>query len=120
MSGGAPHSHAQQRVLACLSCQQRKVKCDRKLPCANCVRHQVECEPALAPRQRRRRFPERELLNRIRRYEEILRQNNLSFEPLHPADDKPPTTSASPSAHHASPASLADLQDRTRSDTPAV
>lgn len=109
MPGGASHSHAQ-RVLACLKCQQRKVKCDRKFPCANCVRHQVECEPALAPRQRRRRFPERELLNRIRRYEEILRQNNLSFEPLHPDDDNPPTTSASP----------ADFQDSTRSDAPAV
>lgn len=37
----------------------------------------------LLPRQRRRRFPERELLDRLRRYEDLLRQNNISFEPLH-------------------------------------
>ena len=78
------------RVLACVLCQQRKVKCDRKLPCTHCVRACVQCVPAtLAPRQRRRRFPERELLERLRRYEGLLRQNNIKFEPLHtPAAEK--------------------------------
>jgi hypothetical protein len=37
----------------------------------------------MAPRQRRRRFPERELLERIRHYEGLLRQHNMKFEPLH-------------------------------------
>jgi hypothetical protein len=38
----------------------------------------------LAPRgRRRRRFPERELLDRLRKYEDLLRQNNIKFEPLH-------------------------------------
>ena len=37
----------------------------------------------LAQRQRRRRFPERALLERLRRYEDLLRQNNVTFEPLH-------------------------------------
>lgn len=37
----------------------------------------------LLPRQRRRRFPERELLDRLRRYEDLLRQNSISFDPLH-------------------------------------
>jgi len=79
-----------QRVLACVLCQQRKVKCDRKFPCANCVRACAQCVPAtLAPRQRRRRLPERELLERLRRYEGLLRQNNIKFEPLHtPAAEK--------------------------------
>ena len=74
-----------QRVLACVLCQQRKVKCDRKFPCSNCVRSHAQCVPAatLAPRQRRRRFPERELLDRLRRYESLLRQNEIKFEPLH-------------------------------------
>lgn len=73
-----------QRVLACVLCQQRKVKCDRKFPCQNCVRAGAECVPtALAPRQRRRRFPERELLERLSRYEDLLRRNNIDFEPLH-------------------------------------
>ena len=66
-------------------CQQRKVKCNRAFPCSNCVRSQAQCVPtsALAPRQRRRRFPERELLDRLRRYESLLRQHKVSFEPLH-------------------------------------
>ena len=79
-----------QRVLACVLCQQRKVKCDRKVPCASCVRAGAQCVPAtLAPRQRRRRFAERELLDRLRRYEGLLRQHNIKFEPLHtPAVEK--------------------------------
>lgn len=74
-----------QRVLACLLCQQRKVKCDRKFPCANCIRFNAQCVPAttLGPRQRRRRFAERELLDRLRHYESLLRHSNIKFEPLH-------------------------------------
>lgn len=72
-----------QRVLACVRCQQRKVKCDRKFPCSHCIKHQVQCVPAaLLPRQRRRRFPERVLLDQLRRYEDLLRQHNVAFEPL--------------------------------------
>ena len=74
-----------QRVLACVLCQQRKVKCDRKFPCANCIRSHAQCVPAatLVLRQRRRRFPERELLDRLRHYESLLRHSNIKFEPLH-------------------------------------
>ncbi|TVY69302.1 putative transcription factor lepB [Fusarium oxysporum f. sp. cubense] len=28
---------------ACLSCRQRKLKCDRKQPCANCIARSVDC-----------------------------------------------------------------------------
>ena len=79
-----------QRVLACVLCQQRKVKCDRKVPCGNCVKADLQCVPAaLLPRQRRRRFPERDLLERLRRYESLLRQHDIDFESLHPiAADK--------------------------------
>lgn len=73
-----------QRTLACVLCQQRKVKCDRKFPCSNCLKFKAECIPAaLNPRQRKRRFPERDLLERIRKYEDLLRQNKITFEPLH-------------------------------------
>ena len=74
-----------QRVLACVLCQQRKVKCDREFPCANCVKSHAQCIPAgtLVRRQRRRRFPERELLDRLRHYEGLLQRGNIKFEPLH-------------------------------------
>lgn len=92
----SPPVAASQRILACVQCQQRKVKCDRKFPCANCVKARAQCVPAntLPPRQRRRRFPERELLERLRRYEGLLRQNNIDFEPLH----TPAVVKASPSS----------------------
>ncbi|PYH86353.1 C6 zinc finger domain protein [Aspergillus uvarum CBS 121591] len=79
-----------QRVLACVLCQQRKIKCDRTFPCANCVRGNIQCEQAI--RQRRRRLPERELLARLRLYERLLRQHKIKFDPLH-----------SPTADHPSP-----------------
>ncbi|KXJ87534.1 hypothetical protein Micbo1qcDRAFT_139241 [Microdochium bolleyi] len=82
--GSTSHAAKPQRILACLLCQQRKVKCDRKFPCANCSRSGAQCVPAtLLPRQRRRRFPERELLDRLRHYEQLLRDHNIEFEPLH-------------------------------------
>ncbi len=81
------------RVLACVRCQQKKVKCNRRFPCANCTKSRTQCVPATltTPRgRRRRRFPERELLQRLQKYEDLLRQNNIKFEPLHqdPAREK--------------------------------
>lgn len=69
------------RVLACVLCQQRKIKCDRTFPCVNCVRTGEQCEQST--RQRRRRFAERDLLARLRHYESLLRQHNIKFDPLH-------------------------------------
>lgn len=79
-----PSKH--KRILACTLCQQRKVKCDRTFPCANCIKSRSQCIPAtLTQRQRRRRFTERALLDQIRKYEDLLRQHNIPFEPLHSA-----------------------------------
>ncbi|KAK5442673.1 hypothetical protein LTS15_010880 [Exophiala xenobiotica] len=76
-----------QRVLACVLCQKRKIKCDRQFPCAHCLKISAQCVQATShPRQKHRRFPERELLGRLRRYEGLLRQNNISYEPLHTDD----------------------------------
>lgn len=74
-----------QRVLACVLCQKRKVKCQRQFPCANCIRSHAQCVPAatLVLRQRHRRFPDRELLDRLHHYESLLRHSNIKFEPLH-------------------------------------
>jgi hypothetical protein len=32
------------RILACVLCQHRKIKCDRSFPCANCIK--VSSSPA--------------------------------------------------------------------------
>jgi hypothetical protein len=31
-------AHRQPRILACVLCQNRKIKCDRNMPCSNCVK----------------------------------------------------------------------------------
>ena len=108
----APSTMKSHRILACVQCQHRKIKCNREFPCSHCIKTGVECVPGnLAPRQRRRRFAERELLDRLRHYEDLLNQHNIEFEPLHPSSNKTkedfspltyqtrddPATSASPS-----------------------
>jgi hypothetical protein len=103
-----------QRVLACILCQQRKVKCDRTFPCSTCVKHGTQCVPATQPRPRRRRFPERELLDRLRRYETLMKQNNVKFDPLH--DDNSSTTKNSPNDYYSDDERREDESPQDRSE----
>ena len=84
-----PPGRVPQRVLACVPCQQRKVRCERRFPCSNCVKHGVQCVPATPVLQRKKRFPERELLEKLRSHEELLRRHNIEFEPLHKDSGSP-------------------------------
>ncbi|PGH26399.1 hypothetical protein AJ80_01897 [Polytolypa hystricis UAMH7299] len=71
------------RILACVLCQQRKVRCDRKNPCSNCIKAKVDCVTLpVAPRRRRRRPPEKDLLDRLKKYEDLLKQHGVQFEPM--------------------------------------
>ncbi|KAE8383205.1 fungal-specific transcription factor domain-containing protein [Aspergillus bertholletiae] len=67
---------------SCVLCQQRKVRCDQQKPCANCVRAQVECRvlPPQAPRRRKKKLTERDLIDRVRKYEALLSQHGVSFD----------------------------------------
>lgn len=71
---------------SCVLCQQRKVRCDIKKPCSNCVKVGAECRviPPQPPRRRKKRIPERDLVDRLRKYEALLSQNNIAFESLGP------------------------------------
>ena len=85
------------RILACVACQHRKIKCNREFPCSHCIKNGVQCIPAnLVPKQRKRRFAERELLDRLRQYEALLHKNEIDFEPLHPGST-PNTAKEEPS-----------------------
>ncbi|PVH78804.1 hypothetical protein DL98DRAFT_572886 [Cadophora sp. DSE1049] len=68
----------------CVLCQQRKVKCDRNEPCANCVKARVDCisPSTLPPKKRKKRFPEAELLARLRRYEDHLRAYGADIDAI--------------------------------------
>lgn len=79
-----PHSEhlagaSRQRLLACAPCRQRKVRCDHKSPCTPCIKARFDCVPA-TPVQHRQRRSEHHLLARIRRYESILREKNISYD----------------------------------------
>ncbi|KAI1132313.1 fungal-specific transcription factor domain-containing protein [Nemania abortiva] len=71
---------------SCVLCQQRKVRCDKKKPCSNCVKAGVDCRvvPPQPPRRRKKRVPERDLVDRLRKYEALLSQNGIEFESLGP------------------------------------
>lgn len=69
---------------SCVLCQQRKVRCDKNKPCANCVKAGVDCKvvPPQPPRRRKKKPHERELIERLRKYETLLSQNGVDFEPI--------------------------------------
>ncbi|KAI1757174.1 fungal-specific transcription factor domain-containing protein [Xylaria castorea] len=71
---------------SCVLCQQRKVRCDKKKPCSNCVKAGVDCRvvPPQPPRRRKKRIPERDLVDRLRKYEALLSQAGIEFESLGP------------------------------------
>ncbi|KAL1840147.1 hypothetical protein VTJ49DRAFT_763 [Mycothermus thermophilus] len=107
---------------SCVLCQQRKVRCDKQKPCANCVKAQVECRvvPPQPPRRRKKKPQERDLIDRLRKYESLLTQAGVDFDPighqlklpLDPGDDVADLehdliglkTSPSSSTDHVSPA----------------
>lgn len=69
---------------SCVLCQQRKVRCDKNKPCANCVKAGVDCKvvPPQPPRRRKKKPHERELIDRLRKYETLLSQHGVDFEPI--------------------------------------
>ena len=108
------------RVLACTRCQQRKVKCDRSFPCMNCIKSKTTCVPSkLVPRQRRRKIPERALLERLHNYENLLRQNNITFEQLDKDSfaEKEPLDTENGNDSDGGPSEAVD-QERSASATP--
>jgi len=77
-ASGVPKSSG--KVLPCVLCSQRKVKCDRQTPCSNCVKSRMACVPAAQVKKpRKRRFAERQLLDRLKSYENLLKQHGINF-----------------------------------------
>ncbi|KAI0201089.1 fungal-specific transcription factor domain-containing protein [Astrocystis sublimbata] len=69
------------RVLACVLCQNRKIKCDRNSPCSNCLRANVPCTPSTPAPPRKRRRPNQDLQQRLARCEELLSEYTTSQQP---------------------------------------
>ena len=112
-----------ERVLACVLCQQRKVKCDRKFPCNNCIKTKVQCVPAQQMPRRRKRPTERELTEKLRQYEDLLMRNNIIVEPAEDmaidgavADHKGPGSSSTSQAYLDSVANTAEQSSKIKSE----
>ncbi|KAF3770928.1 hypothetical protein M406DRAFT_272252 [Cryphonectria parasitica EP155] len=85
---GAPRKP--QRILACVLCQHRKIKCDRSFPCANCLKANVTCTPSTPAPARKRRRPNQDLQERLARCEELLKEY-ATAKPPSPPPAKPPS-----------------------------
>ncbi|KAI2622053.1 hypothetical protein GGS21DRAFT_541641 [Xylaria nigripes] len=71
------------KILACVHCQYRKIKCDRQQPCSNCIKAKVACKPSTPAPTHKRRRPNQDLLERLSRCEQLLKQyaeNNVVNE----------------------------------------
>ncbi|KAI1170123.1 fungal-specific transcription factor domain-containing protein [Nemania sp. FL0916] len=74
------------RILACVLCQNRKIKCDRHSPCSNCEAN-VPCTPSTPAPPRKRRRPNQDLQQRLARCEELL--SEYTANPRTPSHDAP-------------------------------
>ncbi|KAL7795308.1 fungal-specific transcription factor domain-containing protein [Trichoderma ceciliae] len=88
-SNASPGTHKQPRILACVLCQHRKIKCDRNSPCSNCIKANVTCTPSTPAPARKRRRPNQDLQERLARCEELLKQYASGSVPI-PAPPLPP------------------------------
>jgi hypothetical protein len=71
------------KAYSCVSCRQRKVRCDRRAPCMNCTKAERQCNFIAPVRGKRKRTkPPRETLHaRLKRYEEMLKAYGAKIEP---------------------------------------
>ncbi|KAI0965827.1 fungal-specific transcription factor domain-containing protein [Xylaria arbuscula] len=88
------HAPKPSKVLACVHCQYRKIKCDRQQPCSNCMKAKIACKPSIPAPPHKRRRPNQDLLERLARCEQLLKQY---------ADGNVPPPGESPSAAVAAP-----------------
>ncbi|RLL96870.1 hypothetical protein CFD26_104957 [Aspergillus turcosus] len=74
---------------SCLTCRQRKVKCDRRAPCCNCVKADKQCSfiPPARGKRKRTKPPREGLHAKLERYEKLLSIHGIKSEPSDDLDD---------------------------------
>jgi hypothetical protein len=83
LKAGQPGPDADLKGYSCLTCRQRKIKCDRHRPCSNCVKAAQQCS-FIAPvsgKRKRTKAPKEGLHARLRRYEKLLTSYGEKIEP---------------------------------------
>ncbi|KAI0458241.1 fungal-specific transcription factor domain-containing protein [Xylaria acuta] len=94
-AAAAPPHPKPTKILACVHCQYRKIKCDRRQPCSNCIKAKIACKPSIPAPPHKRRRPNQDLLERLARCEQLLKQyadGNV------PAQGQPAPTTTEPSS----------------------
>ncbi|KAF2092287.1 hypothetical protein K490DRAFT_4184, partial [Saccharata proteae CBS 121410] len=77
---------------ACISCQRRKVRCDRTEPCASCRRYRAQCEYRDPAPRRKRKLSDDSLHAKLDRYEQIINSlGNRSDGPQRMSAPEQPT-----------------------------
>ncbi|KAI8947562.1 fungal-specific transcription factor domain-containing protein [Xylaria longipes] len=108
-AAAAPPHPKPTKILACVHCQYRKIKCDRQQPCSNCVKAKIACKPSIPAPPHKRRRPNQDLLERLARCEQLLKQyadgNVPAQGELAPATTEP-SSSASISQPVSSPSAI--------------
>ncbi|KAI5457493.1 fungal-specific transcription factor domain-containing protein [Mariannaea sp. PMI_226] len=84
------------KILACVLCQQRKIKCDKGAPCSNCEKIGARCTPSTPAPARKKRRTNRDLRERLAKCEALLKQ----YGPL-PTTNGADTSGSSPSVDYA-------------------
>ena len=86
------------RVISCIHCQQRKVRCDRKYPCAPCLKSRLQCQfrAPITPRRRKKKDDGSGLHERLAKLEGILR--TIGADANGDVAGNPKATSPSPMA----------------------
>ena len=86
------------KAYSCLTCRQRKVKCDRCTPCSNCVKAEKQCSfiPPVRGKRKRTKPPRESLHAKLKRYEELLKSYGAKFEPSGDFDDSESETTSQP------------------------
>lgn len=82
-------SDADLKGFSCLTCRQRKVKCDRRTPCSNCVKAEKQCSfiPPVRGKRKRTKRPKEGLHAKLKRYEELLKSYDAQFGPSEYGND---------------------------------
>lgn len=98
------------KQISCVQCQQRKIKCDRVKPsCGHCIKSKIgpcEYRPPAPPRRGKRKPTETDLLSRLRRCEELLRDSGIPVDEegnIYRADSDNGIQNESPAKKHQGP-----------------
>lgn len=110
-------SDADLKGFSCLTCRQRKVKCDRRTPCSNCTKAEKQCSfiPPVRGKRKRTKRPKEGLHAKLKRYEELLKSYGAHFEPSE-YDNDSESDSETASQPDVEIAGDAQPQSRDRSD----